>query len=114
MIDDDPRVREMLRDAMSVFGYEVNVADDGQTGLAKFRQRPADVVITDLTMPGMDGLQLAAELRGSHPAVPIILITGFAEDAAVHEAHRLGLTIVHKPIGVPALRAAINAALGGA
>ena len=52
MVDDDPRVLEMLRDAMSAFGYEVDVADDGQTGLAKFRQRPADVVITDLTMRG--------------------------------------------------------------
>lgn len=112
MIDDDARVREMLRDVVTAFGYEVDVADDGRTGLTKFRQRPADVVITDLMMPGLDGLQVAAELRVSHPTVPIILITGLAGDAAVQEARRLGLTIVYKPIGVPALQAAINAALG--
>ena len=114
MIDDDARVREMLRDVMTAFGYEVDVADDGRAGLIKFRQRPADVVITDLMMPGLDGLQVAAELRVSHPTVPIILITGFAGDAAVNEAHRLGLTIVYKPIAVPALKAVINAVLGAA
>jgi DNA-binding response OmpR family regulator len=114
VIDDDARVREMLRDVMTAFGYDVDVADDGLTGLTKFRHRRADVVITDLMMPGLDGLQVAAELRVLGPTVPIILTTGFAGDAAVHEAQRLGLRIVHKPIGVVALKAAIDAALEGA
>ena len=114
LIDDDARVREMLREVMTAFGCEVDVAADGRTGLTKFQQRSADVVITDLLMPGLNGLQVAAELRVLHSTVPIILITGFADDAAVHEARRLGLRVVYKPIGVRTLRAAIDAALGAA
>jgi two-component system C4-dicarboxylate transport response regulator DctD len=69
------------------------------------------VVITDLMMPGLDGLQVAAELRVLQPRIPIILVTGFAGEASIHEAQRLGLRIVEKPIGVAALKAAIDAAL---
>jgi DNA-binding response OmpR family regulator len=112
VIDDDMRVREMLREVLTTLGYEVDVADRGWTGLAKFSQHPADVVMTDLMMPGLDGLQVAATLRVSHPDVPIILITGAGKDEAIYEARRLGLRIVYKPVGVPALRAAINGALG--
>jgi two-component system, NtrC family, response regulator HydG len=113
LIDDDARVREMLRDVITAFGYDVDVAEEGQTGHSKFKQQQIDLVITDLMMPGVNGLQLAAELRILHPTVPIILLTGFATAAAAAEARRLGLTILSKPIGGPALKAAIAAAIGG-
>jgi DNA-binding response OmpR family regulator len=112
--DDDARIREMLREAVTDFGYDVDVAPDGRTALTKFTDRSADLVITDLMMPGLNGLQLAAELRVLHPGLPIILITGLAGDAELHEARSLGLRIVHKPIGLAALKAAIDAALGAA
>jgi DNA-binding response OmpR family regulator len=111
VIDDDARVLEMLREMVTYFGYDVDVRQDGRTALTKFHDRPADVVITDLMMPGLDGLQVAAELRVLQPRIPIILVTGFAGEASIHEAQRLGLRIVEKPIGVAALKAAIDAAL---
>ena len=111
LIDDDARVREMLRDVIRTFGYDVDIAEGGRTGLMKFNQDPVDLVITDVMMPGVSGLQLAAELRALHPTLPIILLTGLVTGVAVQEAHRLGLTILFKPIRVPALKAAIEAAI---
>jgi DNA-binding response OmpR family regulator len=112
LVEDDTRVREMLRDVIAASGYDVQVAAEGETGFLKFQQQPVDLVITDLMMPGIDGLQLAARLRGLDPAVPIILLTGFATPDAVERARRLGLTTVSKPIGVSALKSAIAAAIG--
>jgi CheY-like chemotaxis protein len=111
VIDDDARVRETLREVVAHLGYDVEVAQDGSAALTRFHDRPADVVITDLRMPGLDGLQVAAELRFLHPRLPIILITGFAGETSIHEAQRMGLSIVQKPIGVAALKAASAAVL---
>ena len=101
----------MLQELITGFGYDVDVAEDGQAGLNKFKQQPVDLVITDLMMPRVNGLQLAAELRVLHPSVPIILVTGFATDAAAQEARRLGLRMVSKPVGATLLKAAIAAAI---
>src|SRR5215470_16445289 len=97
VIDDDKRVREVLREIIIGFGYEVEVAEDGAEGLVKFRQTRFQVVITDLVMPKLNGLQVAAAIRDLDPTVPVLLLTGSADRAAVDKARRLGLTILHKP-----------------
>lgn len=111
LVDDDTRVREMLRDVITSFGYDVEVAADGRAGLAKFELHPVDVVLTDFMMPGMTGLELAAHVRVIRPTVPVILLTGFATAAVVEEARRLGVTLMSKPIGTLALKAELAAAL---
>jgi len=112
LVDDDARVRDMLRDVMATFGYDVDVAGDGRTGVEKFREQPIDVIVTDFMMPGITGLDLAAQVRVVDPAMPIILLTGLATLAVLEEARRLRVTVLSKPIGTLALRAALDAALG--
>ena len=112
LVDDDARVRDMLRDVMATFGYDVDVAGDGRTGVEKFREQPIDVIVTDFMMPGITGLDLAAQVRVVDPAMPIILLTGLATSAVLEEARRLRVTVLSKPIGTLALRAALDAALG--
>jgi CheY-like chemotaxis protein len=112
LVDDDARVREMLREVITTLGYEVGVAERGDVGLTRFKEHPVDLVITDQMMPGMSGLQLAAEIRVLAPTVPIVLLTGYATEAAAGEARRLGVKILSKPVGAPALADALNAALG--
>jgi CheY-like chemotaxis protein len=112
LVDDDARVREMLREVITTLGYEVGVAERGDVGLTRFKEHPVDLVVTDQMMPGMSGLQLAAEIRVLAPTVPIVLLTGYATEAAASEARRLGVTILSKPVGAPALADALNAALG--
>jgi DNA-binding response OmpR family regulator len=113
LIEDDKHVRQVLWDIIIGFGYEVEVAADGAEGLVKFRQTRFQAVITDLVMPNLNGLQVAAAIRDLDPTVPVLLLTGSADGAAVAKARQLGLTILHKPFLIPTLLAAIEAALRG-
>ncbi|HXH83975.1 MAG TPA: response regulator [Candidatus Tectomicrobia bacterium] len=76
VIDDDPDVREIVREALEAAGHEVREADDGDGGLALLRQSPADLVITDIFMPGKEGLETILDVRQEFPGIKIIAISG--------------------------------------
>ena len=76
LVDDDGETRELLRDYFLDGGYEVEAARDGGDACAVLARFRADLVITDLEMPGMDGLQLIRWLRKARPRCPILLVTG--------------------------------------
>jgi CheY-like chemotaxis protein len=78
VIDDDDQVREMLRQMIRNAGYEVEVAADGDVGMAMYRNNPADLIVTDIIMPEKDGWEAIVELRRAYPAVKIIAISGGA------------------------------------
>jgi DNA-binding response OmpR family regulator len=76
VIDDEPTAQDLLKRILVAEGYEVQVASNGQEGLELFRQRPCDLVITDMVMPVKDGLQTILDLRAMVPELPIIAISG--------------------------------------
>ena len=76
VIDDEPSVRKVLRDILATFGFQTDAVADGPSGIEQFRQHGYDVVITDLLMPGMTGVEVAAKLRDLDPNVGLILLTG--------------------------------------
>lgn len=76
IIDDDPQVRDMLQAELEQEGYDVIVAEDGNEGLKRFREMPADVVITDIIMPGKEGVETLVDLRREFPTVRIIAMSG--------------------------------------
>jgi CheY-like chemotaxis protein len=81
-IDDEPLLRELLRDILERDGHRVQVADSGPTGIDVFRtamhrRSPFDVVITDLGMPYFDGRQVAKVLKRESPATPVVMLTGW-------------------------------------
>jgi DNA-binding NtrC family response regulator len=78
VVDDEAVVRESLAGWLGEDGYAVDTATDGRTALAKLAERPYAVVLADLKMPGMDGLQLLAEARARWPHLVIILMTAYA------------------------------------
>ena len=75
VVDDEPLAAEGLASFLRHRGYDAVTAADGFDALEKFLDRPADVVITDILMPRMDGLELAGKLRSENPGLPIIGIT---------------------------------------
>ena len=75
VVDDDPGVRYTLREILESEGLEVTEAADGREGLARFIEKPAPLVITDLRMPKLDGLGLLAELTTRAPGTRVVLIT---------------------------------------
>jgi len=110
VVDDERGVREMLQEAMKVFGYDVTTAELGAKALEVFMQEPHDLVITDLMMPGMSGWELAAHLRAADPRLPVVILTGFGANLE-EEARRRGIVLMHKPVRLETLAATLRAAL---
>jgi DNA-binding response OmpR family regulator len=76
VIDDDAEMRTMMEQLLLAAGYDVFTADEGSIGLALSHIAPVDLVITDLVMPGMEGLETIRKFRREFPEVPIIAMTG--------------------------------------
>jgi DNA-binding NtrC family response regulator len=76
VIDDDESIRFLLRTVLEFQGYDVIEAENGYEGLLCYQAEPADLVITDMQMPVMDGLELITELRRTFPRAKVIAISG--------------------------------------
>ena len=88
--DDSEAIREMLGSFLANLGYHVDLMSDGQAALDCFRANPYDVVICDLHMPRLEGIQLLAQVKAINPEVPVIILTGHATLETAIEALRLG------------------------
>jgi phosphoserine phosphatase RsbU/P len=98
-IDDEPLVREILTAYLEDSGYEVSEAGDGQTGIEMIRREPPDLVLCDLRMPGVDGLQVLATVTREFPELPILVVSGMGGISDVIQALKLGAwDYVTKPI----------------
>ncbi len=76
VIDDNDLMREMLQDMLGAAGYEVVAAPTGKEGVRLYREMSADLIITDIMMPGEDGLEVIRQLQGEFPDIKIIAISG--------------------------------------
>ena len=76
IIDDDPSILSTLRRAVERAGHEVSAADNGLAGLAQLASAPVDLVVTDIVMPEMEGIELIERLRRGYPGLPVIAMSG--------------------------------------
>ncbi len=98
VVDDEPGVREVLRELLGSEGYTVVDAPDGPAGLALCETAPVDVVLSDVSMPGMSGWELAEACHARFPDVPVGLITGWGDRLDPAELARHGVRfVVAKP-----------------
>ncbi len=99
VIDDDPVILKLLRVNFEMEGYDVLDAGDGIAGLAKARADRPDVIILDVMMPGMNGLDVARALKGSADTsqIPIILLSAKAQAADVAEGRNIADDYITKP-----------------
>ena len=79
IVDDDPRITDLLRRVLAYEGYSVALAASGNEALTRALERPPDLIVLDIMLPGMDGLEVARRLRASGDNVPILMLT--ARDA---------------------------------
>ena len=105
LVDDDDLTRELLRDYFADAGYDVMVAANGRGACDVLAGFPADLVITDLEMPGMDGLELIRWLRSSRPGCSILLVTARSdrELQLCRLGRKAGFECMRKPIEVDRL-----------
>ncbi|WP_022668693.1 response regulator [Desulfospira joergensenii] len=108
VIDDEKPTLSMFRLFLAAYGYEVFTAEDGETGLARFREIRPGIVFTDIKMPGIDGLQVLGRIREMDPHVQVIIITGHGDLEKAIEALDLDASdFINKPVERQALNSAL-------
>jgi two-component system KDP operon response regulator KdpE len=111
VVDDEPQITRVLRTSLSSHGYDIRVANDGETALEIMKDWTPDLVITDLAMPNMDGLELCRRLR-TKSQIPIIVLSVRGEERSKVKALDAGADdYVTKPFGIEELLARVRANL---
>jgi len=115
VIDDQEPIRRIVRSALERAGHEVREADDGELGLQLLERHAADVVLSDIFMPGMDGIQMLRQIRKRFPAVKVIVMSGGDSSGMLdlrRDAELLGaVKSLAKPFTTHEIVAAVNSAL---
>lgn len=99
VVDDDPVVGKSFDRVLSGRGYAVVTASDGPEALRKMAAEEYDMVYTDIRMPGMDGIEVASEIKKHQPWLPVVIVSGYATPENVSRAKAAGVTaVLHKPL----------------
>ena len=99
VVDDEEMIRNLFRQSLELWGYQVDMAANGKEALAKCRAVPYHIVITDLNMPEMDGMMLLQKLKEEWPYLEVLVVTGYATIELAIEAMKLGAyDFILKPV----------------
>jgi len=109
VVDDDAALLELNRAVLTNQGYEVETADSALAAMELLKRQPYDLVLSDINMPEMNGLEFTEAVMEIHPDLPIVLITGFGDVEMAKEAIQRGaMDFLHKPISVKNLPSVIE------
>jgi two-component system, OmpR family, response regulator len=109
LVEDDDDNRELMAEVLSASGYHVLSASSGQEGLKTLSEHSIDVVVTDVGMPGMGGLEMAKAAKAIAPTVPVVIVTGWAERDDITNARGKDVdAVLIKPFDPDALTAAVS------
>ena len=114
IVDDEKDLVAMYRRGLESLGYTVETCEDGQQALERITRDPDryDIVVTDMTMPRLTGLELIGQVRRIRPDLPVILCTGFSPQISSSSTRDLAINkVLMKPVGIRDLVTAIRAVL---
>jgi two-component system nitrogen regulation response regulator NtrX len=112
VVDDEERIRQSLNGILKDEGYEVQEAKDGTQALKQVESDPPDLVLLDIWMPGMDGMEILERMKGQTPNLPIIMISGHGNIELAVKAVKLGAyDFIEKPLSLEKVLLAANNAL---
>jgi CheY-like chemotaxis protein len=101
VVDDNPSMAKTLADIMSVKGFEVYAAHSGLEALEILQSQPIDILLTDVIMPEMNGVELYRATRKRYPKLATILMTAYAADDLIHQGLAEGIkTVLTKPLDI--------------
>lgn len=107
MIDDEPAIREIYVEFLDLLGHEVDVAENGREGLARFDPLVHQIVVTDFLMPGLTGAETAAAIRARSGTTQIVLISGSVGQPDENLAAQAGWHFLCKPVAFEDFKAAL-------
>jgi two-component system KDP operon response regulator KdpE len=112
VVDDEPAIRRLLKTSLTTHGYDVSEAAGGKAALAAIRQQRPELIVLDLGLPDIDGIDLIRSLRGEGVSIPIVVLSSRSDEPGKVQALDLGADdYVTKPFGIDELLARVRAAL---
>ena len=112
VVDDESIVGKRLKQVFSKIGFEVETYTDAASAMAAMAEKPFDIVVTDLKMEGMDGMEVLKRVREMNPRTQVIIITGYASPATAELAEQQGVfEFLAKPFRLDELKQVIFRAL---
>jgi CheY-like chemotaxis protein len=116
LVEDEESVRELVRETLKARGYTVIEASDGISGMRVAEEYPGkiEILITDVVMPGMSGRELAKRITAARPDIKVLYLSGYTEDAIIHEgALEPGTAFLQKPFTLQVLARKVREVLRG-
>ena len=111
LIDDEEGIRKLLGISLRDAGYPVSIASDGERGIALFQEESPEIILTDLKMPGLDGIEVLRRIKAMSPDTEVIVITGHGEmELAIQSLQLDASDFITKPIHDEALFVALRRA----
>jgi two-component system KDP operon response regulator KdpE len=112
VVDDEPAIRRLLKTSLTTHGYDVSEAAGGKAALAAIRQQRPELIVLDLGLPDIDGIDLIRSLRADGISIPIVVLSSRSDEPGKVQALDLGADdYVTKPFGIDELLARVRAAL---
>jgi two-component system phosphate regulon response regulator PhoB len=115
VVDDDPRLLQIIEMYLRLEGYDVTTAETGEDALVRLTQQPVALVILDIMMPGMDGVEACRQIRAdpTTTAIPIVMCSALSADDDVRRARDAGAShMICKPFNLVGLGAVVRSFLG--
>jgi DNA-binding response OmpR family regulator len=114
LIDDEEAFVTTLQERLEMRGFPARVALDGQSGLDLIAEEPPDVVVLDLRMPGISGVEVLRSIRKQWPGIPVIMLSGHGSDQDFETCMNLGAVMYHKkPLDIDMLLESIRTVTQG-
>lgn len=112
VVDDEKNIRLVLDQCLSEQGYQVETAVNGEHAIEKFASQPFDLVLLDMKMPGIDGIEVLRRIKRTAADIPVIMITGYGSIETAVETMKLGaVDYLRKPFTPDEIRAAVAAVM---
>ncbi len=110
IVDDNPFMATSLADVLELKGFTVHTANSGKKALSILQDHPVDLLLTDVIMPEMNGLELFRATRQTHPKIVTWFMTAYAADELIQQGLQEGIkTVLNKPLDIDLLFTILNA-----
>lgn len=112
VVDDELLIRDLLYDFFKDHGWDISIAENGEKALEVMESKNIDLVLSDVKMPEMDGLDLSRKLRESYPKIPVVLMTGYPSvDSVIDALRNKVVDYIVKPFNINQLYKAVESQL---